>query len=797
MTNPRWRALLPLAGGAALLVALAGGLLSPDRILATRDVLQFHLPLRATFARLLAHGLPEWNSWISGGQPVLSDPSYAAFYPLTWALILFPSAWAISLYALAHLAIATTGAWVLSRRLGCRTLAAALGATAYAAGGVTVSCASALTLLGGAAWLPWILTSTDAVRRAATGRQSLRAVCALAVTLALALLNGEPATALCGGLAAGAFALARRPDASARRAPGHLAAAALLAAGLAAIQWVPAVGRLAESDRADHLSIAQATHWSMPPARAGELLFPRLFGDAARADEGLWFGWGVHDQDFPFLPSVYPGLAVLLLALAGLAARPIPYRGAWLLMAAGGSLAALGRHTPVYEQLHRFVPPFGSLRYPEKFVLLVAAALAFASALTLERWLAEREAGRRGEGDLPVALAAVAAALAGGAFAFVRLAPESLAAWVAAHAGLPPGPQLLERALTLYRAESLAVLALSTATLALFVALRRTRPSAGPLAAALLLLVGVDLVIRHRGLLPTAPVAVLAPPPVARDLRHIPGRIFATTTFDRRPDLQALADAPRLRRMESRLARLEPWTGVIWGIPYALTEDFAVTFTAPVRRALRAAESLSTPQDSERFYRLLGAWAAAHTVVRTDPGQIARAIAGGEPLPAAATLRTNPWALPAVRYLAAAESFATAEEALAAALAAGLPLAEREFVVGGDWIGPGEFTQRRLFAGIEDRGDRIEIGLEPGGRTLLVIANTFDRDWSARVDGAPAKLLETAAGYQALVVPAGATRVRLEYRDPRVRAGAAVSLLALMVAALVWRRNAAGRRAAS
>lgn len=788
MTISRWRALLPLAGGAALLVALAGGLLSPQRLLATRDVVQFHLPLRTTFARLLTHGLPEWNGWISGGQPVLSDPSYAAFYPLTWALMPLPVPWTISLYALAHLALGAAGAWALSRRLGCRALTAALGAAAWTAGGVTVSCASALTLLGGAAWLPWILVRTDALRRAAAGRESRRAVGALAATLALALLNGEPVTAFCGGLAAGAFALAGRPVGAARRVPGRLAAAMLLAAALAAVQLVPALGRLADSGRADGLSFAQASSWSMPPLRAAELLFPRLLGDPARADDGLWFGWGLHDLDYPFFPAIYPGLAVLLLALAGLAARPIPYRGAWLLMAAGGVLLALGRHTPVYALLHRFVPPFGSLRYPEKFLLLVAAALAFAATLTLERWLAEREAGRRGEGDLPLALAGVATLLAGGAFAFVRLAPGPLAAWIAAHTGVPAGPRLVEQALALYRAETLAVLAIAATTLVLFALLRRARPAAGALAAALLLLVAGDLVARHRGLLPTLPVEVLAPPPVARDLEGVPGRIFATATFDRRPDLQALADAPRQRRMESRLARLEPWTAVLWGIPYALTEDFAVTFTAPLRRALRAARSLSTAQESERLYRLLGAWGAAHTVVRTDPARIARAIADGRPLPAPATLRTNPWALPLVRYLAAAESYATPEEALAAALAAGLPLAEREFVVGGGWRGTGEFVQRRHFAGIADHGDRIEIGLEPGGRTLLVVANTFDRHWRAEVDGVPAPLLETAAGYQAVVVPAGATRVGLAYRDPRVRLGAVVSLLALLAGALAWRR---------
>jgi hypothetical protein len=790
MSRPGSR-LLPLAGGTALLAVLAGSLVLPGRFLATRDVVQFHLPLKVSFDRLLAHGLPEWNPWIAGGQPVLSDPSYAVFYPATWLAVVFPPAYGLALFALAHLGLALAGSWRLLRALGCRPSAAALGAAGFAAGGVVVSFASALNHLPGAAWLPWILLASHRLTTAPDSSAARRATLTLAALFALTLLNGEPVTTICGGLAAGAMALGAPGATGAARFLGRVASAAVLASLLAAVQLLPALGRLADSRRAAGLSFEESATWSLPPARAAELIVPRILGDPARSDDGLWFGWGVHDRDFPFLPAIYPGLAVVLLGLTGMVARRIPARRAWTGLCVAGTVLALGRHTPLWALLHEHVPPFGGLRYPEKFALLPAAALAFAAALTLERWLAERESGRRGEGDLPVALAFVSTVLAGAAYAFVRLLPDRVEAWVAAHSGVPPGPRLVERALALYRGETLAAFAVALLTCVLFLLLRRPRPAAGPIAGALLLLVGAELGLRHRALLPTLPTQVLAPPPVTRSLEGVPGRIFATATFDRRPDLQALVDAPGRRRMEARLARLEPWAGVIWGIPYALTEDFAATFTSPLRRALGAAQFLSTPQDSERFYRLLGAWGAAHTVVRTDPERIARAIAGGDPPPEAATLRTNPWALPTVRYLAAAESFATPREALDAALAAGLPLAEREFVVGGGWRGSGEFVQRRHFAGFEDLGDRIGIGLEPGGRTLLVVANTFDPGWRATVDGAPAEMLETAAGYQALVVPAGATRVELEYRDARVRAGAAASLIALLVGVALLRRSTA------
>ena len=72
---------LPVGLGAALVLALFGPLFSPATALATRDVVSFHLPLHTDFARLAAVGPPVWNPWLNGGQPLLSNPSYGAFYP--------------------------------------------------------------------------------------------------------------------------------------------------------------------------------------------------------------------------------------------------------------------------------------------------------------------------------------------------------------------------------------------------------------------------------------------------------------------------------------------------------------------------------------------------------------------------------------------------------------------------------------------------------------------------------------------------------------------------------------------
>jgi hypothetical protein len=66
------------------------------------------------------------------------------------------------------------------------------------------------------------------------------------------------------------------------------------------------------------------------------------------------------------------------------------------------------------------------------------------------------------------------------------------------------------------------------------------------------------------------------------------------------------------------------------------------------------------------------------------------------------------------------------------------------------------------------------------------------------VDDTPVPVLETAAGYLALPVPAGARTVHLVYRDPWFRVGAATSALAFgFLLLLVLRRRVHGGSASA
>src|ERR1700712_5699524 len=154
----RWISVLsPALLAASWLGSLFAPLLVPGQALANRDIPLFHLPLRSAFRELAAFGLPLWNPWLHGGQPLLSNPSYGAFYPPNWLIFAMPPYFALSLLAMLHVGLAFAGAWRLARRLGCGRGAAALAGIGYSGCGAYFSQLSAFTLLLSLAWLPWLL----------------------------------------------------------------------------------------------------------------------------------------------------------------------------------------------------------------------------------------------------------------------------------------------------------------------------------------------------------------------------------------------------------------------------------------------------------------------------------------------------------------------------------------------------------------------------------------------------------------------------------------------------------------
>ena len=784
-TTATWPALL----GAGWLLCLFAPLLSPGLALANRDIAVFHLPLRASFRDLAAFGLPVWNPWVHGGQPILSNPSYGAFYPPSWLVFAAPPAYALSLMALLHAALAFAGAWRLARHFGCGRGTAALAGVGYTGCGAFLSLLSAYTLLGGMAWTPWVLAWGDAALRAPAGERWWRPALLAGGALGLQLLNGEPSTVLITSLALLALAV----SAAGRRlaAAPRVLLPFLFALALAAVQLLPTLNRLADSPRRA-LPARIATVWSMPPQRLIEIVFPRFFGDPKRDVEGFYFGWNLNDRDYPYIESIYPGLLLAVLGASALLAGRIPRRAAWGLCFAAGCVLALGRRNPMYEGLRKVVPALAVLRYPEKFVILAVLALAVAGVLGWQRLLDERDAERPEAMDFPLALALVAVATALTLTALLYWAPRAAAWFIVSH-GTPALPAA-RRALALayLQGESWAAVRAAAAVALFFALCRWTRPSRRLLEILAVLMLAADLWHYGQGLIQTIPADVYHTlPALAAELPPGRDRIFVQEPRPGAPQVFRRSGDSQTLLTRSYLVQLEPYSGALWHIPYVFESDFELMLTGWGQKA--SATFRGGGLNSRLSYQYLGVWNVGVLLLqKTFQEQVASL---RDPTAIPLHEATNPYVLPRFRFVPQVAFHGTYAAALAAARTQAWHADNGEH-----WIrpGPAEETLRYRrppdLLGLADHGGRIEVRYRAEEGAFFVAAMTFDRGWRAYVDGRPAAAYPTAACQLGVALPGGEHRLVLQYREAFLGAGAVISLLALAAgAAAIWKaRCAAG-----
>ncbi len=763
------RKILPVLFGAVLVALFYGRLVFPSQVPYSRDDPFLVLPQLTTLHRTIEHGIPWWNPWRGGGQPILSNPHYAAFYPPTWITFLLPPHYALNLLLLFHALLAFAGAWVLARHLGASRTAACLAAVGFTCGGVALSLAELFNLFCGMAWFPWIIYAGDRLL-AAPSSSWLRPAILAALALAFQILNGDPASVVMSGMMLAALALTR---AERRQSLARLAALAAIALLLASVQLLPTWFRWRESPRSHGLTLASAGLWSTPPARLAEIALPRLYGNPGRDEENLFFGWRINDRSYPLLTSIYPGAILLLLAIGGLAAGGLPRRGAWMTAIAAGLFLALGRHNPLFAPLHNWIPVLAVQRYPEKFMALAMSAVVFAGALSWDRVRGRCGAIATGAGSILLLTYAFLSA-------FAWIDPGAVARFARSGSMAPWNPSSLARAVGFLRREAVVgLLIASGATVLLFLLSRRK--GGRVVAAAALLLFAADLVHYNRGLDPTVATSwLLAPPPLTSELPAASaGRIFLTPTpkGERAPAMRV--GRPGFYQLRDTLASFAPFSANLWGAAYALNKDYDLMATGWSRYA----RALAVDQSGhpEQMHNLLAAWNVTAVVSPRPPAERLRELRAGIAYPPPVTVASNSDSLPRYRFVPAAGTFTDWRQAIAAANDQQFDVAGKELLIDPQKRSI-EVTPGARLTRIAETPARVAIDYRAPGPALLVAAMTFDPGWRASVDGALLPTLPTALGQIAIPVPAGSHRMLLRYHDPWVGIGGALTLLALLAA---------------
>jgi len=368
------------AGRDVLVVAALAGLvtiafwevLAQGRVFFFRDFALFFYPKRHFAAEALRHGrIPFWNPYGACGEPLLGAYQPAVFYPLAVIYYLFPMPQSFMWFVLFHFLLSGAGAYYMMRAWGARRPAAAFTAFAWAFSPAFVGVADYVSFLTSLSWLPWCLAFA---RRITTGRAA-RGFVFLSISFAMAVMAAAPEpvifiAALLVAYAAWNLVTAwrRRGLAAAWRPAAIIVASIVAGVLLSGVEVVPFLHTLRYSARHEGLSIKDSGKWSASPGDALLLFLPRfrLF-----ADRGGIYWHGQH-----WLKTVY--LGVLAPFLAGWTLLAVRRRRNWFFAAVAllFVLMAGGPNSPLWLLAYKHVPGVALIRYPVKFYLPAAFAVA-------------------------------------------------------------------------------------------------------------------------------------------------------------------------------------------------------------------------------------------------------------------------------------------------------------------------------------------------------------------------------------------------------------------------------------
>jgi hypothetical protein len=379
---------------------LLGPALAQGLLIAPSDGGSHYLPLYMLAARAWeSGGLPAWNPYSFSGAPLLALGQAGVFYPPNLLMVVLPTFVGYDLLLIFHLFIAGLGAFLLALRLCRNPFGAAAAGVGFGVSGFWFGHLAHTSLEASAAWLPWTLLGFELLRERVSAPRLLLAGSALA----LGLQAGHFQMVAITLMALGVYALALAAIGRSGRGRSLLLAGVVVGLGLClgAVQLLPTASVLDETARATY-SYDQATSFSFNWSHLALLLFPYLFGNpTGHMPFTAPYGgeWNLTEL------AGYPGLALLVLAAAGLGAvRRDPRAAALAATGVVALVAALGASTPVGRLIYA-LPVYGHFRDWARYVVIVDLVVALLAAYGVAALRDRSDGVRRAAGLRGCALA--------------------------------------------------------------------------------------------------------------------------------------------------------------------------------------------------------------------------------------------------------------------------------------------------------------------------------------------------------------------------------------------------------
>ncbi len=353
-----------------------------------RDLYSAFLPQKQLLADFFAaREFPLWNPYLNGGQAYLTSIANAVFDPFNVLYALLPLFDAFNLHIVLLVMLMTVFAYLVSRELGFQPLTSAIAGVLFGFSGYTLSLINVLNLLRAIVYLPLLLYEWQ--RFFATGKT--RWFGAAVLTGALQVCTGAPEiTSLSVLFLLGWCLFSSYPRYSTMRKVLIWCVLLVCITGIAAIQLLPSLEIMQYSSRAEGLSFAEFSYWSVFPKQLPALVFPGFLGDFDAPGTSEYWGSALTDGEFPCILSLYIGAITLFLALVGGIYRckpdkwPLRLRLFLLCLIATSLLLSLGRFLPFFHWLYAHVPLITIFRYPVKFFSIGILPIALLAGYAIE-----------------------------------------------------------------------------------------------------------------------------------------------------------------------------------------------------------------------------------------------------------------------------------------------------------------------------------------------------------------------------------------------------------------------------
>jgi len=330
-------------------------------------VTQFY-PWRVIADNALKDGsFPFWNPYTSSGEPLLANPQLAFFYPVNIVLFtIFPIHLAFGYSFLLHLFFAGTSVFLISRRIGLERIPALLAGSIFIFSGYFFGhlYAGHYPQLCSASWMPMVFLLFDM----ALTKQSKLWAALTGVALGMQLLAGHVQISLLSGIVLIIYFIFHISYVSWKETKVSRKFYLLIISGFSAfiavlifaIQFLPTYQYTGLSTRNEGVSYAWATTYSLPPQNFITLFLPNFFGNPI--NDSYWGMWNYWELSF------YMGVPTLLLIPLAYHFRKNPYVKFFSILALISLILALGKYTPIYWVLWKFIPGFDILRVPSRSV---------------------------------------------------------------------------------------------------------------------------------------------------------------------------------------------------------------------------------------------------------------------------------------------------------------------------------------------------------------------------------------------------------------------------------------------